>query len=484
MSLAENYIYSVIYQIISVIIPFITVPYISKILGAEGIGINAYTASIVAYFALFGTLGIGLYAGRSVAYVRDDRKRLSQIFWSIFLLQFTLCVVSFVLCIIFTTVFADKYRLIQIIQSLNLLAAAIDISWLFVGIEDLKKLVVRSILIRILGIFCIFAFVRDSGDLWVYTAISTFSLIFGQLVMWAYLYKVVDKYKVGYKDVIVHLRPSLELFLPQIAIQIYLVLNKTMLGALVSNQEVGFYESADKIVKMSLAFLTATSSVMLPRVANSFARGEKDKIRQYVYVILNFVTYLAIPMTFGLIGISGRFVPWFLGNEFLKTSTLIIILSPAVIFIAWSNVIGFQYMIPTGKTREFTISVVAGAAINFILNILLIRRMYSVGSAIATVAAEVAVTVIQFFLVRKDIKLMALYKNLIRYNLSGLVMFIAVILIGYPLDPSYKTTIVQVLCGAFIYIGMLFLLKSDINNYIFSRLYKRICSKFISKEAA
>lgn len=484
MSLAENYVYSVIYQIISVLIPIVTVPYISRVLGAEGIGINAYTGSIVQYFALFGTIGIGLYAGRSVAYKRDDRKSLSETFWSIFLLQFTLCAVSFILCMIVTIIFAGQYRVIQMIQSLNLLAAAIDISWLFIGIEDLKKLVVRSIIIRILGIICIFAFVRNSGDLWVYTAISTFSLIFGQLVMWAYLYRVVDKHRVGYKDAIRHLKPSLELFIPQMAIQIYLVLNKTMLGVLANKQEVGLYENADKIVKMSLAFLTATGSVMLPRVANSFARGDKDKVRQYVYVTLNFVTYLAIPMTFGLIGISGRFVPWFLGNEFLKTSTLIILLSPVVIFVAWSNVIGFQYLIPTGKTREFTVSVVAGAGINFVLNLLLIKKFYSAGSAVATVIAEVMVTFIQFYLVRKDIKIMKLYKNLIRYNISGLAMFILVVVIGHFLDASYKTTIIQVLCGILIYIGMLFLLKSDINSYIFSKLFKRICNKLVSKEAA
>lgn len=477
MSIAENYIYNVIYQIVVVITPLITVPYVSRTLGAEGIGINAYAGSIIQYFILLGTLGIGLYAGRTIAYIRDDRKRLSEAFWSIFLLQFTLCGISFILCIIFTIFLTEKYRLIQIIQSLNLLAVAVDISWLFVGIENFKKLVIRSIFFRILGAICIFVFVRGSSDLWKYTAISTFSTLLSQLAMWAYLYRIVDKYKASYREALRHLWPSLQLFLPQIAIQIYLVLNRTMLGVLASKQEVGLYENADRIVKMSVSFLTATGSVMLPRVANSFSKGENEKVCHYIYTMLNFVTYLAIPMTFGIIGISVKLVPWFLGEEFIKSTVLMIILSPIIIAIAWSNVIGFQYLIPTEKTGMFTISVAMGAAVNFLINLLLIKRYLSIGAALATVAAEVTVTVTQLHLVRKDIKMLKLYKNLISYNISALVMFIIIAAIGYPLDSSFKTTVIQVVSGIFVYVGMQFLLKSDINSYIFSKLYRRICSR-------
>lgn len=483
ISIAQNYSYNLLYNIISIIIPFITVPYVSRVLGAEGIGVNAYTSSIMQYFILFGTLGIGLYGGRSIAYVRDDKEKLSKTFWSIFMLQFTLCMTSFVLYLIFVVVFIDNYRLIQLIQSLNIFAAAIDVCWLFVGIEDFRKLVVRSVFFRILGVISIFLFVKDIGDLWKYTTILSLSVLLGQVVMWAYLNRIVDKGKVGYKDIIMHLRPSFKLFIPQMAIQVYLILNKTMLGVIASKQEVGLYENADRIIRISLAIITATGGVMLPRISNSFAKGDKEKVNYYVYTILNFVSYLGIPIMLGIIGVSVQFIPWFLGSEFIKCIEIVIILSPIVIAIAWSNVMGFQYMIPTGKTNGFTVSVIGGAIVNLSLNALLIRRFYSTGAAIATVLAEITVTGIQMYLLRNDIKIQVLYKNLIKYLISGIVMFTAVVVIGNIMGASARTTAFQVSSGAFIYLTTLFLLKSDINIFIFTKLFDKVYRRFARKKA-
>ena len=481
-SIAKNYTYNVIYQIVSVIIPFITVPYVSRVLGAEGIGVNAYTGSIVQYFALFGSLGIGLYAGRSVAYKRDDKEQLSKTFWSIFILQAALCSIAFILYVLFVLLFIEKYKLIQIIQSLSLLSIAVDISWLFVGIEDFKKLILRSIFFRILGVVSIFMFINAPSDLWKYIVISTVSIFLGQIVMWAYLKNIVNKVTVKFEDVVIHLKPSLQLFIPQIAIQVYLVVNRTMLGVMSSTQEVGLYENADKIIKISLATITAIGGVMLPRISNSFARGDNEKINYYLYTIFNFVSYLAIPFMFGIIGVSGQFVPWFLGSEFAKCSILLMILSPIVIAIAWSNVMGMQYMIPTGRTNQFTISVVVGAVINLALNLVLIRNFHSIGTAISTVLAEIAVTATQMYYLRYTLKFSTLYPNMVKYLFSSLIMFIPVMLIGDFFEAIPKTSVFQVITGAVTYILVLFLLKSDINNFIFSRVFGKIYRKLSSRK--
>lgn len=483
MSIAANYIYNALYQLLLMIIPFITVPYVSRVLGAEGVGINAYTSSILQYFALFGSIGIGLYAGRTVAYVRDDRKKLSKTFWSIFLLQASLCTVALIAYLIFTLFFIEKYKLIQLIQGLNLISIAIDIGWLFVGIEDFKKLVVRSVVLRILGVAAIFIFVKQPSDLWKYTALSCVFGVLGQAVMWIYLNQIVDSYKVSFRDAIGHFKPSLELFIPQIAIQVYLVLNKTMLGVMANKQEVGFYESSDKIIKMTLALLTATGGVMLPRVANSFAKGELKKVEHYIYTTLSFVAYLGIPMIFGLIGISSKFVPWFFGGEFTRCIYLIIILSPIIILISLSNVLGFQYMIPTGKTREFTISVCVGAAVNLALNLILIRKFYSIGAAAATVAAEAAVTGTQIYLLRKEIKMFVLNRKLVKYCAASLIMFVPISVLGYFLEASAATTALQIVVGITVYIAALFFLKSDINSYIFKLAYNKLRKTLVKKEA-
>ncbi|MBL4936347.1 flippase [Clostridium sp. YIM B02515] len=472
MSVAKNYVYNVIYQIANLIIPLITVPYISRVLGAEGVGINAYTNSIVQYFILLGTIGISLYGSKSIAYIRDDRKKITNTFWSIFSLQIIMSLFAYVLYIVFISVLAKDNKIILLIQSVNILAAAIDVTWLFSGIEDFKKTVTRNLIVKTLSVISIFLFVKQRSDLWLYTFILAFSVLLGQIVLWTYVGKIVDKYVFDFNEIKKHFMPSFKLFIPQIAIQIYLVLNKSMLGWMANKTEVGLYENADKIVKMSLAVLTATGTVMLPRISNTFAKGDINKVKDYIIKSLNFVSYLSIPITFGLIGISAQFVPWFFGDEFNKCIELIIILSPILIFISLSNVIGIQYMIPTGKTNEFTLSVTSGAIVNLLLNIFLINSFYSIGAAISTLIAEIFVTVVQLFLIRNEVKISVILSDFIKYIMAALIMMISVKYLGSILGVSIRTTFIQIVLGAVIYISVLFIVKSEFNKSLFMKIIK------------
>ncbi|WP_279145840.1 oligosaccharide flippase family protein, partial [Clostridium tyrobutyricum] len=374
MSVAKNYVYNVIYQIVILIVPLITVPYVSRVLGSGGVGVNAYTNSIIQYFILFGTIGISLYGNRSIAYVRDDKSKLSRTFWGIFLLKIVTIIISYTVFIVFINFTHSQYKTIFLFQSIYIISAAVDISWLFMGLEDFQKTVTRNLIVKVIGVVCIFIFVKNRADLWKYVLILSCSELFGQLTLWFYVPRVMDKVKLSFYDIKRHLIPSINLFIPQIATQIYLVLNKTMLGYISNTNEVGYFDMSDKITRMSLAVVTAMGVVMLPRVANTFAKGDIKKVKEYLSKSFDFASYLSFPMMFGLAGISAQFTPWFFGPGFSKTGTLMCVISPIIIFIAWSNVLGVQYMMPVGKVKQFTISVTTGAVVNFILNILLIRH--------------------------------------------------------------------------------------------------------------
>lgn len=473
MSVVKNYIYNVIYQIVILIVPIITVPYISRILGSNGVGINAYTNSIVQYFILFGTIGISLYGNRSIAYVRDDKIRLSKTFWGIFLLKIITVVISYIAFILFIKLTNSQYKIIFLLQSIYIIAAAVDISWLFMGIEDFKKTVTRSLIVKIIGVICIFLFVKVKSDLWKYVLILSCSELFGQLTLWFYVPKIIVGTRLSFYDIRKHFIPSVNLFIPQIATQIYLVLNKTMLGVLSSTDEVGYFDMSDKIVKMTLSIVTAMGVVMLPRVANTFAKGNMQKVKEYLAKSFNFASYLSIPIMFGLSGISAQFTPWFFGPEFSKTGTLICIISPIVVFISWSNVLGVQYMMPVGKVKQFTISVTTGAVVNFAFNIILIRYFQSLGTALATVIAEFSVTSAQFYLLRKDIEFKRMFKDIWKYIISSIVMFVIVKFIGYVLGIGFKTTIFQIITGSLTYIILLCLFKSDMNKRLIYTIFKK-----------
>ena len=314
-SIAKNVMYNLLFQIVTVFMPLITVPYVSRILGKEGIGVYSYTLSIVQYFIILGTLGISMYGNRQIAYVRDDKEKMSKTFWSI---TFFKAITTSIAFIVYIAIFGfnKEYGNIYLIQGIQILAVTIDISWLYMGLEEFKKTVTRNLIVKIVGVACIFIFVKTYDDLYKYVSINALMAILGNLVMWMYVPKTVSRIKIKFSDMIEHIVPTLQLFIPQIAIQIYSVLDKTMLGILSNTGEVGLYEQSEKIIKLVLSLVTSLGVVMLPRMSNTFANGDNKKMNEYLNRSLQGVAYISIPMAVGLAGISNEFVPWFFGPGF------------------------------------------------------------------------------------------------------------------------------------------------------------------------
>lgn len=461
-SIAKNFIYNLLLQIVTLFMPLITVPYVSRILGKEGIGVYSYTLSIVQYFIILGTLGISMYGNRQIAYVRDNKEKMSRTFWSIVVLKIITTSIALVVYI-FIFGFDDKYGNVYLIQGINILAATIDISWLYMGLEDFKKTVTRNLLVKIVGVICIFIFVKSYDDLYKYIFINALMAILGNLVMWMYIPKVVAKIKIKISDITGHIIPAIQLFIPQIAIQIYAVLDKTMLGVLSNTGEVGLYEQSEKIIKLALSLVTSLGVVMLPRMSNTFASGDNKKMDAYLNKSLQGVAYVSIPMTMGLAAISNEFVPWFFGKDFNSVSYLMTILTPILFFIAISNVLGIQYLLPTNRTNEFTFSVTVGAVINAGLNFILIPKYKALGTCIATVVAEFVVFLIQYMSLKKSIKTKILLKSIIKYAFAATVMFSIIKSIGFFIGAKIVTTVIQVLVGVGVYLVTLFLLNEEIN---------------------
>ncbi|MFW6015664.1 MAG: flippase [bacterium] len=471
MSISKNYIYNLVYKLLLILLPVITLPYIARVLGSESIGINAYTNSIAQYFILFGTLGISLYGKREIAYVRDDVKARSETFLEIYLLQLVCTLFSLVIYFIFFIyIYNIEYTMILLLQSIHILSAAMDISWFFIGMEDFKKTVTRNLFVKAVGVFFIFLLINDANDLWLYILIIGFSNLVGQLSLWIYIRKYLVDIKINIKNIFKHFIPNIQLFIPQIAIKIYVVMDKTMLGIFTTESQVGYYDMSQRIVRISLALVTSMGAVMLPRISNLHYKNKKSKINLYIERTFKFASFLAMPIMFGLIGISDVFVPLFLGSDFRNVTYLIVLISPITLFIAWSNVIGLQYMLPIRKEKEFTISVIIGALAGFFMNLLLIPLYQAVGACIATVIAEFLVIFTQILFVRKDILVKNMYKEIWKPILSSFLMFLVVRLIGFNLIHSYKTIIFQIITGIMCYGIFSYLLKDKMFYYILKKL--------------
>ena len=366
-------------------------------------------------------------------------------------------------------------NIVYIIKLLELIASAFDISWYFQGLEEFKKTVIRNIIVKLISVICIFLFVKESSDLFIYFVIYVFSNFIGNISLWPYLPKYITKVNIKKLDIKRHIKPTLVLFLPQIATQIYTVLDKTMIGVFISDKsEVGFYEQAQKIVKLLIALVTSLGTVMMPRIANFYALGKSKLLKEYILKSMHFIQMLSIPLMFGIISISKKFVSVFYGNGYDKVIILLIIISPIVIALGLSNLIGIQFLLPTKQQKKFTISVIVGAITNFCLNLILIPKFKSVGACIATVFAEFFVVFSQLIMVKNDIKIMDILFASYKYFISAIIMFICSIVIGYFINNNVISIVVQILFSFIVYFSLLTLFKekmvfeviNKIKNYI------------------
>lgn len=461
MKIVKNYLYNVFYQVFVLIVPLITIPYVSRVLGATGVGINAFTNSNVQYFVLVGSIGVALYGNRQIAYVRDDREKTSQIFWEIFFMRGITIAVALIAFFIFLQL-TTKYHTAYLMQGILIIAAAFDISWFFMGLENFKITVLRNMIIRVLSLVCIFIFVKTKNDLNLYIAILSLSTLIGNLTLFPYLRQYINLPKWHDLNLWRHVRPSVVLFIPQIASQVYLVLNKTMLGTFISVESSGYYDNSDKIIKMVLAIVTATGTVMLPRVANTFARGDLKQVHRYLYASFDFVSAVSIPMMFGIAAIAPRFAVMFFGPEFTAVGPLMMIESIVILMIAWSNVLGVQYLLPTGRNQAYTLSVITGAIVNVVLNIPLIMWLGTNGAMIATVLSELGVTEYQLIAVRKELTIRTLFSGIWKYLIAGIAMFAVVLYLNLTWSMSYVTLAAEVIIGMAIYVVILLGLKPKI----------------------
>jgi O-antigen/teichoic acid export membrane protein len=476
-SIAENYIFSMLYRVFVCIAPLITTPYISRVLGANGIGQFSFTNSITIYFTLLAGFGFGTYASREIAYKQGNKAAQSKIFWEIIIARFMSSSISTILfCSLGWCGFYKSYSSLMWWWVLEIVAVEFDITFLFEGNEEFQKIVLRNLIIKILSIALVFVIVKKPEDVWIYIICTSGSTLFGNISLWFYLPKCLVKVKFTELQPWIHFRYSLRLFIPAIATSIYSMLDKTLIGLIIQEtytvQEVqivdgiektveitkryadlenGYYEQAEKVVKMSTTIITALGTVMCPRNSMEYANGNIEKVKENVYFATNFVWFIGTPMMFGIAALAPNLVPWFLGDGFEKSILLMQLFTPLILFWGLSNVFGSQYLIPTKRDGKYTIGVLSGTFTNIILDSILIYFYWSTGAVIATLFAEFMVAFTMMLMVRREISIFKVMKQSWKYLISGTIMFLCVYVTQAYLSPTILHTFVLILEGIVIY---------------------------------
>ena len=402
-SISKNYIFNLSYQILLYVVPFVTTPYLSRVLAAEGVGRYSFAQSIVSYFVLAATMGTTLYGQRKIASLRRDPVAQTAAFLEIFLLRIATTSAALLIYALVVLPLCGNPAL-YLVAALDIVAVGVDLSGFFQGQEEFGVIAGCNGLCKLASVALIFLCVKSAADLNRYVLIYCGTAVLGFISEWLFVPRhFVHGCSIDLHMPFRHIRPALSLFVAQVAMQVYTVLDKTMIGVITrSDIQNGYYEQAQKLIHVLLAFATSLGTVMASRMVMLWKEGRRDAIQEMIEVSFRMTAAVGLPIAAGVMLIAHRFVPIFYGDGFAGVVPLLYVLAALIPIIGCSNVLGVQYLIPTGQERFLTYSVLAGSATNVVLNALLISRFQAVGAAIASVLAESCVTAVQIHIVQKE----------------------------------------------------------------------------------
>ena len=480
---AANAVYQTLYQVLTLITPLITSPYISRVLGADNLGIFTFSFSIVSYFMLISALGVVNYGTRTVALCKNNRFERSVTFWNLYsmqLLSSSIAIVGY--CVYLIAVYKRSNNnsefAITMIQGLWLLGTTFDVSWFFFGVEDFKKTVTRSIMIKLLTVLSILLFVkRGLHPLITYTIIMAGGHFISVLVLIPMLKQYIDYVPPKWQEMRKHIKPNLVLFIPLLASSIFHTMDKTMLGIMSpsgTKTELGYYYNSDKLVNIPLQIINGFGTVFLPRATKLFSESRKKGL---LFIDKTFEINIAVTclLSFGIAGCAKEFVPFFFGPGYEECIILAYLFVPILMVKAVSIFFRMQYLVPTHGDLIYTKATIAGAVVNVIANAVLIpdyllgvklMGLGAKGAVIGTFIAETVVMVYQFMAVKKSVPTLQWIKKSSVYLLIGLF-----VLLSMRLSARMQLYIIFQLILEIIVGGIVF--------FLFAVMYWRITGKCI-----
>ena len=457
MKVLKNYAYNLSYQLLLIILPIITTPYVTRVFSSNDLGTYSFFNSIVTYFVLLATLGVANYGTKEIS---GNRTIIRKNFWGIYTLQLGATILSLTLYILLCLTFSLMQNPVAYILGLSLLSKGLDISWLFQGLEDFRKITVRNITVKLVGVIAIFLFIKSASDLYLYVFLLTIFELLGQLSMWLPAKEFIGKPHFDLMYAKRHLKPVILLFLPQIAISLYVSLDSTMLGVLASARDVGIYDQALRLVNILLTLVTSLGSVMLPRVSNLLSSGDHkavNKMHEMSFLIYNLVIF---PIIAGMLIVNDDFVNFFLGQDFQEVRHAIAIMIFRMFFIGWTNIMGFQMLIVHNKNKEYMISTTVPAILSVALNLLFLPKLGYIGAAIVSVLTEAVVWGIQLFYTRSYLREVPILGSLFKIIVSSGFMYVILLFVKHLLNVSPMINVgIYAVLGAMIYASMILIFK-------------------------
>ena len=443
-SLKLNVIMNMILTMSSFIFPLITFPYVSRILLPEGTGkVSFATAQELLIINLI----------------------MSAISYSGLILTIS------------CTPRLQSEKTLYVVMSFTIILNSIGMEWLYKALEQYTYITIRSLIVKVLSLIALFLLIHKKSDYIVYAGISVLSSSASYICNFINVHKYIGIKPIGGYNFKQHLKPIFTFFAMACATTIYTNLDTVMLGFMKTDTDVGYYNAAVKIKTILVSIVTSLGAVLLPRASYYIENGKIEEFKKITKKALSFVFLIATPLVLYFILFAKDGIFFLSGNAYEGSILPMQIIMPTVLFIGITNILGMQILVPLGKEKIVLYSVVIGAIVDVLINILLIPQLSSAGAALGTLIAEIAVFVFQYMVLKNEVKEMFKQIHFGRI-IFALVLGMAASLWVKLLDfGNFMTLVISAILFFCVYGIYLLIRKEDmiveIWNIIIRRLVKR-----------
>lgn len=457
--MAKNAAFNVAYKILNVLFPLVSAAYIARVLGPSGTGKVAYAQNIVSYFVLFAMLGIPRYGTREIAKCRDNPRAVNKLFSELFVINSistAICAAVFYAVILFGV---SGRPLIYLVCGTEILFNFINIDWFYEGEEEYVYITVRSVLIKIVSLALLFLFVKQQQDYPIYALISSLGICGNNVFNIIHARKKV-KLTLRGLELKRHLKPIAVLAISAVIGSLHGRINVTILGWLATEEAVGFYNNAFKMIAIGTTLVTAISAVFMPRLSYTF-KHQKEQFTELIATGTKIILLLAIPACFGMIMVADNLVETVFGSLFLPAALPLQIMAVNVVIIGVGDLLCFQMIISSGNEKLLIRSRIVSGVANVLLNLLLIPKLQHVGAAIATVASEL---IVNGMLLKHALALAKPQINkqfLGSLAVSSLAMVAVVFAVQKMIDHAALALVLSVLLGVTTYFVIALITKNE-----------------------
>lgn len=474
--LAKNSTYNVIYKGFNALFPLIISAYISRILLAEGVGKVTYANTIATYFSTLAALGLPSYGIKVIAQTRDDKKNRTIKFEELFCINF-ISTLLFSIAYYFVINSFDYFigrRLLFNTMGLLVVLNFFNIDWFYQGIEEYKFIATRSIIMKIFSLILLLVLVNDQDDYILYALILCIGTAGNYVLNMLSLKKYIGHLYFHNLKIKKHIRPILLLLVSTIATEIYTMLDTVMIEYFFNETFVAYYTYSVKIVRMVYTVTIALVATFYPQISYFYMKKDTKSVNNLLSEGLKIILILSVACSVGLFLTAENIIPFLFGVSFVPAIESLKILSPLVVVFSLAYFLGHIVLMATGNERIIVYSTIVGAIVNFCLNIILIPMYQHCGASLASLVAEIIVTLINVVYAKRYFKVDINKNFIISIILANIMMILTVEICKKLIFSSFFSLFFQCVFGMGVYILVLYWLKNELLMRLLNIYLKKI----------